>query len=128
MSVFPTSRDIYIEVDDVKVAVCQSYSARAAKNSVAVEAFGEEEPVATLAGQVQYTLELSRIYATDAAIRDGINFYDLDDFSFVICKPDRKILYTGCSWKNIQESARVGEMVLENVTIVASKRLEVPNA
>ena len=127
MNAFPTSKDIYIEVDDVKVAVCQSYSAKASKSSISIEAFGESEPVATYAGQVQYTLEISRIYATDAAIKDGINFYDLEDFSFVICKPDRKIIYTGCSWKNIQESGRVGETVLENVTIVAAKRIEVAN-
>ena len=37
---FPTSSDIYLEVDGVKVAVVQSYSAKASKTSSAVEAFG----------------------------------------------------------------------------------------
>ena len=41
---FPTSSDIYLEVDGTKVAVVQSYSARSDKTSRAVEAFGEEEP------------------------------------------------------------------------------------
>ena len=48
---FPTSADIYLEVDGKRVAVVQRYSAKATKTSRAVEAFGESEPVATLDGQ-----------------------------------------------------------------------------
>ena len=81
---FPTSSDIYLELDGRKVAVVQSYTAKAAKSSRSVEAFGESEPVATIEGQRKYTLELTRLYATDDAISDGINFYDLRDFSLVI--------------------------------------------
>ena len=121
---FPTSSDIYLEVDGVKVAVVQSYSARATKTSSTVEAFGEAEPVATVPGQTTHTLELTRLYATDEAIRDGIDFYAMEDFSLVICKPDRKVVYSGCQWSAIQESADIGSMVLEKVTLVASKRLE----
>ena len=87
---FPTSSDIYLEVDGTKVAVVQSYSSKASKTSRAVEAFGEEEPVATVPGQTTHVLELTRLYATDEAIRDGIDFYSLSDFSLVICKPDRR--------------------------------------
>ena len=121
---FPTSSDIYLEVDGVKVAVVQSYSARATKTSSTVEAFGEAEPVATVPGQTTHTLELTRLYATDEAIRDGIDFYAMEDFSLVICKPDRKIIYSGCQWSAIQESASIGSMVLEKVTLVASRRIE----
>ena len=121
---FPTSSDIYLEVDGVKVAVVQSYSAKASKTSSTVEAFGEEEPVATVPGQTTHVLELKRLYATDEAIRDGIDFYSLAGFSLVICKPDRKIIYSDCQWSSIQETAQLGSMVLEQVTIVASKRIE----
>ena len=37
---FPTSADIYLEVEGKRVAVVQSYSAKATKTSRAVEAFG----------------------------------------------------------------------------------------
>lgn len=121
---FPTSSDIYLEVNGVKVAVVQSYTAKATKSSATVEAFGEKEPVATMAGQIKHVLELSRLYATDQAIRDGINFYQLEDFSLVICKPDRRIIYSGCQWSAISEAASVGDMVLEKVTVLASKRIE----
>ena len=121
---FPTSSDIYLEVDGVRVAVVQSYTARTTRGSIAVEAFGEEEPVATVPGQASHVVELSRLYATDNAIRDGIDFHSLSGFSLVICKPDRRIIYADCQWSSIQESATLGSMVLEKVTLVASKRIE----
>lgn len=121
---FPTSSDIYLEVNGVKVAVVQSYTAKASQSSTTVEAFGQNEPVATIAGQQNHVIELTRLYATDEAISDGLNFYDLSDFSLVICKPDRRIIYSGCQWKNIDESGTLGAMVIEKVTVVASKRIE----
>ena len=68
---FPTSSDIYLELDGKKIAVVQSYSAKATKTSKSVEAFGESEPVATIQGQPNYEIELTRLYATDEAIADG---------------------------------------------------------
>lgn len=122
---FPTSSDIYLEADGVRVAVVQSYAAKTTKSSTAVEAFGESEPVATSPGQATHVIELSRLYATDQAIRDGLDFYEMKDFSLVICKPDRKVIYSGCQWSSIQESANIGSMVLEKVSLVASRRIEI---
>ena len=121
---FPTSSDIYLEVNGTKVAVVQSYSAKATKSSGTVEAFGEKQPVATVAGPVKHELELTRLYATDEAIRDGLDFYKLEDFSLVISKPDKRIIYSGCQWSTISEEAGLGDMVLEKVTLVASRRIE----
>jgi len=121
---FPTSADIYLELNGKKVAVVQSYTAKTTKTSQAVEAFGESEPVGTIAGQCRYTLELTRLYATDDAISDGINFYNLSDFSLVICKPDRKIIYSGCEWSAISEQGELNAMVAEKVAVVASHRIE----
>lgn len=125
MTGFPTSSDIYLEVNGVKAAVVQSYTAKSTKESRTVEAFGEKEPVATIAGQPKHVLELTRLYATDEAIRDGIDFYHLEDFSLVICKPDRKVIYSGCQWSAISEEGTLGAMVLEKVTVTATKRLEI---
>ena len=124
MKGFPTSADIYLELEGKKVAVVQSYTARASKSSRNVEAFGEREPVATIAGQRKYVLELTRLYATDEAVSDGINFYDLSDFSLVICKPDRKIIYSGCEWSDIHEEGQLNAMVAEKIAVVAAKRIE----
>ena len=124
VSGFPTSSDIYLEVDGKKVAVVQSYTAKSTKTSRTVEAFGEDQPVATIPGQRNHVVELTRLYATDEAIRDGIDFYSLSDFSLVICKPDRKVIYSGCQWSAIGETGTLGDMVVEKVTVVAAKRIE----
>ena len=124
VSGFPTSSDIYLEVDGKKVAVVQSYTAKSTKTSRTVEAFGEDQPVATIPGQRNHVVELTRLYATDEAIRDGIDFHELEDFSLVICKPDRKVIYSGCQWSAIGETGELGAMVVEKVTVVAAKRIE----
>ena len=120
----PTTADIYLEVNGVRVAVVQSYSAKASKSSTAVEAFGEAEPVATIEGQTSHVVELTRLYATDTAISDGIDFYSLTDFSLVICKPDRKVIYSGCEWSGIQEEGELNATVAEKVTLTAARRIE----
>ena len=123
----PTSADIRIEVAGRRVAVVQSYTTRATRTSREIEAFGENEPVATIAGANKYTLELSRLYATDEAIGDGINFYELNDFSLVICKPDKRIIYSQCRWSSIEEAGKLGDPAAEKVTIIARKRMEIMN-
>ncbi|MCI9367481.1 MAG: hypothetical protein HFF19_04260 [Oscillospiraceae bacterium] len=121
---FPTSADIWLELDGRKVAVVQSYSCKTTRSSIAVEAFGEEEPVATVQGPQSYVIQLTRLYATDRAIADGLNFYELKNFSLVICKPDRKVIYSDCQWSDIQEDAKLGGMVMEKLTLVARSRME----
>jgi len=124
---FPTSSDIYLEVNGKKVAVVQSYTATTTKTSHSIEAFGQAEPVATIAGRPVYSLELTRLYATDEAITDGISFYDLTDFTLVICKPDRNVIYSGCNWSQISEEGRLESTVAEKIGVLASKRVEVRN-
>lgn len=121
---FPTSSDIWLELDGKKIAVVQSYRCKTTRNSVAIEAFGEDEPVAAIQGPQNHVVELTRLYATDEAIADGLDFYSLKDFSLVICKPDRKVIYSGCQWSGIEESAKLREMVVEKLTVVARRRLE----
>ena len=120
----PTSSDISLMVENKKVAVVQSYAVKTTRSSLSIEAFGEEEPVATSAGRIRHVIELTRLYATDEALKDGINFYQLTDFSLVICKPDKKIVYSGCQWDSIAENAALGGTVAERITLVATKRIE----
>lgn len=118
---FPTSSDIYLEANGKKIAVVQSYRALARRSEQVIEAFGEAEPIAS---QRSYRLELTRLYATDEAISDGINFHELSDFSLVIVKPDRRVVYTGCEWSEIDESGRLSEMAAEKITVISSHRVE----
>ena len=124
MTAIPTSCDIWLELNGKKVAVVQSYSCKSTRTSSTVEAFGEDEPVATVEGPQKHVVELTRLYATDTAIADGLNFYGLKNFSLVICKPDRKIIYSGCEWSAIHEEGQLNAMVAEKITVVAAKRIE----
>ena len=122
---FPTSSDIWLELDGQKVAVVQGYNCKTTRSSLTVEAFGEDEPVAAVQGPNNYVIQLTRLYATDQAIADKLDFYGMKDFSLVICKPDRKVIYSGCQWSDIQEDAQLGKLVMEKLTLVAQKRMEV---
>ena len=48
----------------------------------------------------------------------------MKDFSLVICKPDRKVIYSDCQWSEIQEDAKLGQMVAEKLILVAKNRME----
>ena len=122
---FPTSCDIWLELDGKKVAVVQSYHCKTTRNSTSVEAFGEDEPVAIMEGPQQHVIQLKRLYATDKAIADGLNFYDLKDFSLVICKPDRRVIYSQCRWSDIEENAKLRETVVETLTLISRHRMEI---
>ena len=122
---FPTSKDIYLEVNGKKLAVVESYKAKSTGESQYIEAFGQSEPIGTVTGKIHHTIELSRVYACEENQNNKINFFDLHNFNLVIVKPDRKIIYSGCEWSGINESASVNSSVLENVTLIAAKRMEV---
>lgn len=122
---FPTSNEIYIEINARRLAVAQSYRARTNRESRPVEAFGSTEPVGTIGGRVYHQLELGRVSVTGSTLDDGVNFHELSGFNVVIVKPGRKIIYSGCEWSAIDETASLGNVVLEQVSILAAKRMEV---
>jgi len=121
---FPTSNDIYIEINGKKIAVAQGYRTQTSRDSRYVEAFGHSEPVGTVGGRQKHILELIRVVVSADAIGDGIDFYGLSKFNVVIAKPDRKIIYSDCEWAQIEENGSLGNVVLESVSIVASRRME----
>lgn len=42
----------------------------------------------------------------------------------MICKPDRKVIYSGCEWSGIQEDGELNATVAERVTLTAARRIE----
>lgn len=123
---FPTSRDIYLEVNGKKLAVVESYHARTSQESRYVEAFGEEEPVGTVGGRKKHTIELSRVVMTGGGA-EQIDLYSLAAFNLVIVRPDKRIVYSGCEWLELEESAALNDTVVERASIVAAKRMELEN-
>lgn len=122
---YPSSSDIFIEVNGIRLGVAQSYRARTTRESRYVEAFGSLEPVGTVGGRVKHLLELTRVCLNGSSIGDGIDFHQLSGFNVVIVKPGCRIIYSGCEWSAIDENAALGNVVLESVSVVASKRMEV---
>ena len=119
----PTSADIYIEVNGRKIAAAQSYKVKSSRESKYIEAFGSQEPVGTVGGRVQHWIELSRVclYQTE-----GIDFYDLSGFNLVVVQNGTaEIIYSGCEWADITQSASVGDVILEKVSLVASRRMKI---
>ena len=124
-TMFPTSQDIYIEVNGKKLAVVESYRVQSSQSSKYIEAFGESEPVGTISGRVVHSIYLSRVCVCIDTIEDNVDFYGLSGFNLVVVKPDRRIVYSGCEWVNIKESASLNDVVFENIEIIASKRMEI---
>jgi len=124
MAEFPTSKDIYFEVDGKKVAVVQNYSASFSKDDKEIDAFGEELPVGFAPGKKTYTIKITKAYIHDNALKDGIDFYNINNFNFVIVKPDRRVVYTGCSITGIDEDGSLNDTIAENINIRATVRRE----
>lgn len=123
-TVFPSSRDVFFELNGKKVAVVQSYNTSYTKEDKEIDAFGQVDPVGYTPGKKTYTIKISKAYIDQAALQDGITFYDLDDFEFVIVKPDRRIVYIGCSITQIDEEGALNDVIAENISIRAAHRRE----
>ncbi len=121
---FPTSKDVYIEVDGKRLAAAQSYKAKTSRESRVVEAFGSDEPVGTVGGRVKYLIELSRVVVCGGSAAE-VRFHNLSNFNIVVVRPDRKIIYSGCEWSGVDEAIGLNDLVYETVTAVASSRMEV---
>ena len=120
---FPTGKDISIEVNGQRIGTAQGYKVKTSRESRYVEAFGSREPIGTIAGQEHHVLQLSRVVLNASGLSDGVDFHELEDFNVVIAKPNSRVIYSGCQWSQIVQTASVDDVVLEEVTVVASKRL-----
>lgn len=119
----PSSKDIYIEINGKRAAIVESYKVTATKNLKTVGAIGSDRAVATVKGKTEYVIELSKVSTAGSNLSDGIDVFSLSDFSVVIVKPDRKIIFTGCEWDTVTESASVSESVIEKMRLTALKRV-----
>lgn len=120
----PSSKDIYIEINGIKAAVIESYSATTTRTASVIEEFGSDIPICSVGGKTLHELKLSRVYFISDEIKNS-NFHKLSGFSIVIVKPDRRILYNNCEWVKIEESAKLSQPCIETMTVIASDRIEV---
>lgn len=114
----PTGREIYVEINGERIAVAQNYKLKGSRPMYKVEELGNSRPVKILQGDETYTVELSRVYITDSEI----DFYSLSDFSLIIVKPDRKIVFSGCEWAEIEEEQNLSAPCVEKIKLVSNRR------
>lgn len=124
----PTSKDIYIEINGKKLAVVEGYKARSVRESRLVEAFGETDAVCAIPGKTQHYLVLSKVYINTDSSEGDIDFHNLSNFNVVIVKPNKRIVYSGCEWSEINESAGVNDTIIEGMSLISSNRMEMANS
>lgn len=119
-----TSNDIFIEISGKRVAGIQSYSTKYNKETKPVDVFGQDVPIGYIQGKKKYTIDLSRVYLEDTAVKDGVDFYTLSDnkFNVVIIKNGKKVTYSDCIVTDIGEDGTLNDKVVEKMTISALTR------
>lgn len=119
-----TSNDIFIEISGKRIAGVQSYSTKYNKDTKPVDVFGQDVPIGYIQGKKKYTLDLSRVYLEDTAIKDGVDFYSLTDnnFNVVIIKNGKRVTYTNCIVTDVSEDGSLNDKVVEKITVSALSR------
>lgn len=117
----PTSREIYVEADGKRLAAVQQYRVRGSRTAKSVDAIGSNTAIALVTGKTSYELELKKVMLSREY--DPVDVYELSNFVVMIVKPDRRIVYSGCEWKEIEETLELGEPCFERMVLIASKRM-----
>ncbi len=120
----PTSKDIYIEADGKKIAVVESYKAKSTKKTRLIEEFGSTHPVCAACGIINHTIELKRVYFVQQN-GEYVDFHSMSNFTIVIVKPNKRIMFTGCEWASISEGVNINEPCVETITVIATRRTEI---
>lgn len=119
-----TSNDIYLTVDGKVIAGVQSYSTKMSNETKFVDAFGHSTPIGYTVGKKNYTIDLTRVFLEDTAIKDGIDFYALADadFQLVINRNGRIVTYSSCIVSELTEDGNLNDSVQEKMQIMALDR------
>ena len=119
----PDGAAITVEVDGKKVAAVQKLTIRCVQKRSTVEAFGQVDPVQSVAGGMQYELVLSRLQVQGNGLLPEVDFFGQKGFDVLVAKPGSKVVYTGCEWNEIEQSASLGGEEVEQVRFTASGRV-----
>ncbi len=113
-------KEVYLEADGKRAAVIDGYAAKCVQQSREITAWGEQNPVGTVPGRIQYELTLKNV--RPAA---NINLYCLTDFNLIAARTGERVVYSGCRWKSIASSGGAGNSVCRTMELVAAKRTQV---
>lgn len=103
-------KDIYIEINGIKLASIKSYHVYIDKN----------------ANNNFFNKEYINIKLSKVCLLEEDNFCDflkLSDFNLVIFKPKSQLIFSGCNWKSICETAEIEKPVIKSLSIIAQKKI-----
>lgn len=119
---FPTSKDVYIEVDGKRLATVDGYKIKSTCDKRYIRSFWNNEPIGVLSGNIMHEIELSRIYLYNDEFNSYQDFFELSDFEVVFIKPGKKITYNDCKWIKISENINSQDMIIEDATLISTNR------
>lgn len=120
-----SSKDISIEINGKKVALVDSYTTNATRDSYSIYEIGSQEPVASGYCSIQYSIILNKvnfIKTTDSNLADDI--YALSDFTLSIFSPDKQVIFTNCNWLSVKEQVSLTSPSSQRLELSAMNRME----
>ena len=114
-----------IEINGEKVGSVEKYKEQVYRKNVVIEAIGEDEPVANLYGKIRYCIELSKIYIYTLLMGGEEDIKNISDFELTVGTKDKKIIYSGCEWLEINRNIGLDAYAYESVKISATHRREI---
>ncbi len=119
------NKDIYIEINNRKIAIIQSYSIKSIREYKSIESFGSKEPIAILPKYLKHFIDISKIQLLNTEFSDNIDFFSLSNFNLTIFRPDKQLIFSGCEWISISESFSINKNCIESISISSIQRLEI---
>jgi hypothetical protein len=113
-------KEIYLNFNGKRVADIGYYREQTAQQSRTISAWGEQQPARTVPGRMEYVVALEQIRPVG-----NENVYALADFELIIVKEDKKVIYSGCQWRNIDSTGGKGNSAVLKMELRAAKRTEI---
>ena len=116
------SKDIYIEINGIKVAAIKDFRVTIKKENYNITSISQSNPINTLPFKTTYIIELSKISLLD--IDDVTNIFNLKDFNLIIKKGNNQTIFAHCNWTSISESISINSSLIHSLSLVSTKKLD----
>lgn len=107
---------VSVWINGVRAGAVESWSAVSERQFYAVESMEEQLPKALLPYGEQYRVTLTRLFL------DGGVFFALSGFRLMLQEGDRRILFSGCEWQEIEEKSDVHGPITVWAVLTAKNR------
>lgn len=118
-----SNRDIFIEVNGKRLGEVESYSVSREEENRYLTSFGSDQPYGMAGSAPRYRIELSRC-AAGKNLSDGVDFFELRDFSLCLVKPGGRVAFSGCRCQKISEYRNAEGKSVEKLSIIALYRAQ----